>query len=167
MPMRRLTFILLSCLVVAPAALAGARATGDGVLELRTVNGTVVLAGKGVVWGQLDKGKLVVNDFVPGDGEILVSGAERKVPGICDTCTVYSGKELHFRITGGKYRLTFLQATGIDLSAVGVGSAQLTGDLTSDDTGDYALDGGKWTAVPWLKRFVNFGVQPVLPPAGP
>ena len=167
--MRRLSLILLSCLVVAPAALASARATGDGVLELRTVNGAVLLAGKGVVWGQMDKGKLVVNDLVQGDGDPLVSGWERKVVGTatCDTCTVYTGKDIHFRITGGKYRLSFLLATGIDLSAVGVGSAQLTGDLTADDTGDYALDGGKWTPVPWLKRTVNFPVLPVVPPAGP
>jgi hypothetical protein len=165
--MRRLSLILLSCLIVAPAALASARATGDGVLELRAVDGAVVLAGKGVVWGQMDKGRLAVNDFVPGDGEILVSGWERKVPGTCDTCTVYSGKDIHFRITGGKYKLAFLQASGIDLSAVGVGSAALTGDLTADDTGDYALDGGKWTPVPWLKKVVPFGVPPVALPAGP
>ena len=165
-PMRRLSFILLSCLIVAPAALAGARATGDGVLELRAVDGTVVVAGKGVVWGQMDKGKLVVNDLVAGDGDPLVSGWERKVPGNCDTCTVYTGKDLHFRVTGGKYKLSF-QGVGIDFSAVGVGSAQLTGDVTVDDAGDYALDGGKWTAVPWLKRTVTFGGQPVLSPAGP
>lgn len=167
--MRRLSLILLSCLVVAPAALASARATGDGVLELRTVNGAVVLTGKGVVWGQMDKGKLVVNDFVPGDGDILVSGWERKIVGTttCDTCVVYTGKDIHFRITGGKYKLAFVLASGIDLSAVGVGSAQLTGDGTTYDTGDYALDGGKWTAVPWQKRTVNFPVLPVVPPTGP
>jgi hypothetical protein len=166
LPMRRLSLILLCGLIVAPAALAGARAAGDGVLELRSVNGTVLVAGKGVVWGQMDKGKLAVNDLVAGDGEPLVSGWERKVPGSCDTCTVYSGKDLHFRVTGGKYRLWF-QGTGIDFSAVGVGSAQLTGDLTVDKTGGYALDGGKWTAVPWLKRTVYFGVQPAPSPAGP
>jgi hypothetical protein len=169
LPMRRLTLILLSCLIVAPAALASARATGDGVLELRTVNGAVVLTGKGVVWGQMDKGRLVVNDLVQGDGDPLVSGWERKVVGTatCDTCVVYSGKDLHFRITGGKYKLSFIQASGIDLSAVGVGSAQLTGDWLADDTGDWALDGGKWTPVPWQKRTVTFGVQPPAPPAVP
>jgi len=165
--MRRLSLILLCGLIVAPAALAGASATGDGVLELRAVDGTVVITGKGVVWGQLDKGKLVVNDLVAGDGDILVSGWERKVPGSCDACTVYSGKDLHFRVTGGRYKLWFLQAAGIDLSAVGVGAAQLTGDVTVDNAGDWALDGGKWTAVPWLKRAVYFGVQPAPAPAGP
>jgi hypothetical protein len=167
MPMRRLCLILLCGLVAAPAALAGASVAGDGVLELRTVDATVLIAGRGVVWGQMDKGKLVVNDIAPGgDGEILVSGAERKVPGSCDACTVYTGKDIHFRVTGGKYRL-FFDGAGIDLSAVGVGSAQLTGHVTVDDPGDWALDGGKWTAVPWLKRTVLFGVQPVLAPVGP
>jgi hypothetical protein len=166
MPMRRLCLILLCGLVAAPAALAGASVTGDGVLELRKVDATVLIAGRGVVWGQLDKGKLVVNDIAPGDGEILVSGAERKVPGTCDTCTVYTGKDIHFRVTGGRYRL-FFDGSGIDLSAVGVGNAQLTGRVTADDTGDWALDGGRWTAVPWLKRTVYFGVQPIVSPVGP
>lgn len=164
--MRRLSLILLSCLIVAPAALAGARAAGDGVLELRSVDGTVLVAGKGVVWGQMDKGRLAVNDLVAGDGEILVSGAVQKHPGSCEQCTVYTGRDIHFRVTGGRYRL-FFQGAGIDFSAVGVGSAQLTGDLMVDDTGDYALDGGKWTAVPWLKHIVYFGVQPAPAPAGP
>jgi hypothetical protein len=162
--MRRLSLILLSCLVVAPAALAATRATGDGVLELRTVDGTVLLVGKGVVWGQMDRGKLVVNEVDPAAGDVLVSGAEHKVLGPCDTCTTYTGRDIHFRATGGKYRLWY-QGWSIDLSAVGVGSASLTGDLTSDDAGDYALDGGKWTPVPWLKRVVSFPVSPV--PAGP
>jgi hypothetical protein len=166
MPMRRLLLILLCGLIAVPAALAGSSAAGDGVLELRTVDGAVLVSGKGVVWGQMDKGKLAVNDLVAGDGEILVSGWEHKSPGSCDQCTVYSGKDLHFRVTGGKYRLWF-QGAGIDFSAVGVGSAQLTGDLTADDTGDYALDGGKWTSVPWLKRTVYFGVQPALSPVSP
>jgi hypothetical protein len=166
--MWKLSLTLLSFLIVAPVALAGARATGDGVLELRAVDGTVLLAGKGVVWGQMREGKLVVNDLTPSDGEPLVSGYEHKQPSIsCDTCTVYSGKDLHFRVTGGKFKLLFVQAIGIDLTTVGVGSAQLTGDVTADDSGDYARDGGKWTAVPWLKVAVTFGVQPVVAPASP
>jgi hypothetical protein len=162
--MRRLSLILLSTLIVAPAALGAARATGDGVLELRAVDGTVVIAGRGVVWGQMDRGRLAVNDPDPVDGSVLVSGAEHKFPGLCDTCTVYTGRDIHFRVTGGKYRLSFL-GSGIDLSAVGVGTAALTGDLQVDDPGDYALDGGKWTSVPWLKFPVTFGVQPA--PVGP
>jgi hypothetical protein len=162
--MRRLSLILLSSLIVAPAALGAVRATGDGVLELRAVDGTVMIAGRGVVWGQMDKGRLSVNDPDPTDGTVLVSGAEHKFDGLCDTCVVYTGRDLHFRVTGGKYRLSFL-GSGIDLSAVGVGTASLTGDLQVDNPGDYALDGGKWTLVPWLKLPLTFGVQPA--PVGP
>jgi hypothetical protein len=162
--MRRLSLILLSCLIVAPAALASARATGDGVLEVRHVDGTILVAGKGVLWGQMRAGRLIVNDPVLADESPLVSGWEKKVPGPCDTCTIYSGKDLHFRVTGGKFRMYF-DGTGIDFSTVGVGTAALTGDVTVDDPGDWALDGGKWTAVPWLKRIIPFGVQPT--PVGP
>jgi hypothetical protein len=162
--MRRLSLILLSCLIVAPAALANARATGDGVLEVSNVDGTVLVTGKGVLWGQMHVGRLVVNDPLLGDGTPLVSGWEKRVPGVCDTCTVYSGRDLHFRVTGGKYRLYF-DGAGIDFSAVGVGTAALTGDVSALDAGDYALDGGKWTPVPWLKRVVTFGAQPA--PVGP
>ncbi len=162
--MRRLSFILLSTLVVAPAALAGSSATGDGVLELRAVNAAVLLNGKGVVWGQMDRGKLVVNDVDPAVGDIPVSGAEHKVLGPCDTCITYTGRDIHFRVTGGKYRLWF-QGAGIDFTAVGLGSASLTGDVTVGDAGDFALDGGRWTPVPWVRHVVTFGVQPA--PAGP
>jgi hypothetical protein len=109
-----------------------------------------------------------VNDLDPAAGDILVSGWEHKRPGLCDQCTVFTGKDLHFRVTGGKYKLAFV-GSGIDLSAVGVGNAQLTGnpDPTVLDAGEYAIDGGKWTSVPWLKRTVYFGAQPVPTPVGP
>ena len=34
--------------------------------------------------------------------------------------------------------------------------------LDAADTGDYAIDDGKWIQVPLLKRYVTFGVQPVV-----
>lgn len=161
MSMRRLCLILLAALVAVPAAVAASRATGDGVLELRDVNGNATVIGtRGIVYGQLDTGKLVVTDPLPGDGAIYVSGADRTRPGLTDNVTVYSGKNIHFRVTGGRYRLQFVKGTGIDFTAVGVGLAFLTGDVTSDETGQYAVDGGKWIDVPWLQRSVVFGTLP-------
>ncbi len=163
--MRRLCLILLCGLVAiaAPAALAAVRATGDGVLELRKVDGTVVVSGtRGTLWGQMDKGKLIVSDPIVGDGQVLVSGFDSKPkPGVIDGTTVYSGTDVRFRVTGGRYRLS-LKGSGIDLTAVGVGAAQLSGDLFALDTGDYALDSGKWIPVPFFpaSRLVQFGVQP-------
>ena len=161
MPMRRLCLILLCGLVAVPAALAGARVTGDGVLELSKGDGLVVVNGtRGTLWGQMDKGKLVVTDPILGDGQVFVSGADRTHI-VSDSVTVYAGVDITFRVTGGKYKLR-LQGSGIDFTAVGVGTAQLGGDVLADHPGVYALDSGTWNPVPAFPatRLVSFGVQP-------
>ena len=170
--MRRLCLTLLCGLVAVPAALAASHATGDGVLELQGATGTVILTGsRGTVWGQLDKGKLIVTDPVAGDGAIYVSGAETVTAGKSETVTVYIGRDIHFRVTGGKYKLVFRgsgsdpSAVGVDLTAVGVGSVQLTGDAFTNDTGKYAVDSGKWNTVPVWSIAKQFGVQPAPSPA--
>ena len=160
--MRRLSFTLLCGLLLAPAALAGARATGDGVVELQAVSATVTIVGKGALWGQVDQGRLYVTDPIDTDGVVYVSGADKAPRSIGDTTTVYIGKNMHFRVTGGTYRLTFSRSVGIDLTAVGVGKAFMVGDPTADSTGTYALDGGNWTPVPLVRNIVPFGVQPSL-----
>ena len=153
--MRRLLITLLCALIVAPAAVAATRAAGDGVLELKSVDGsvgvgTIANPARGALWGQMDRGTLSVIDPVAGDGQILVSGWDSKksvdLPSGY-TKLVYSGKDLHFRVTGGKYKLTF-GGFGIDFTAVGVGVAYLNGDDTVDDAGYYAVNGGKWIPVP-------------------
>ncbi|HEX4525582.1 MAG TPA: hypothetical protein VH108_02460 [Gaiellaceae bacterium] len=157
--MRRLCLILLCGLVAVPAALAAASTPGDGVLELSKVNGTAVATGsRGTLWGQMDKGRVVATDPIVGDGQVLVSGWESKKPGLIDGTTVYSGIDLHFRVTGGRYKL-LLKGSGIDFTAVGVGTAQLSGDVLSDNPGYFSLDSGKWLSVPFFPatRLVQFG----------
>lgn len=162
--MRRLCLTLLCGLLTIPAAaLAASRAASDGVLELRGVSGNVTLIGqRGTVWGQLDKGRLVVTDPVSGDGEIYVTGADRTRP-VSENITVYVGSGLHFRVVGGKYKLAFQKASGLDLTAVGVGNALVIGDITLDKTGAYSLDGGKWVPVPYFQRSVQFGTLTQAP----
>jgi hypothetical protein len=120
----------------------------------------------------MDKGKLVVVDPSPADTQIFVSGWEHKslatVTDTGATVTTYSGTNLHFRVTGGKYRLTFT-GSGIDLTAIGVGVAYLAGDLLAPDAGDYAVDSGKWVPVPVFvlpqrTLAVPFGTQPATTP---
>jgi hypothetical protein len=158
--MRRLCLTLLCGLVAVPAALAASHATGDGVLEIQNGAGIVVLnTTRGTVWGQLGKGKLVVNDPLSGDGTVYVSGA---APGSiirnAENVTTYRGTDLHFRVTGGKARLWFKAIAGLDLTAVGVGNVQFTGDAFSDP-GKYARDSGKWNPIPVITTSVGFGVQ--------
>ena len=120
--MRRLCVILLCGLVAVPAAMAASRATGDGVLEVFHAYGAVTVTGtRGTAWGQLGKGQMIVTDYVAGDGQVLVSGADSVVPAGSNV-TIYSGKDIHFRVTGGRYRIRFT-GDDINLSAVGVGTA--------------------------------------------
>jgi hypothetical protein len=177
--MRRSLVILLCALAAAPAALADARSTGDGVLELKAVAGTVGIGkatqpARGILWGQMDTGRLTVVDPVLGDGQVLVSGWENRkpVPAKDDgtpAMTIYSGTNLHFRVTGGKYRLYF-NGSGIDLTAIGVGVAYMKGSANAVDPGYYSVDSDKWLSVPvpdpvTLKAFaVPFGTQPAQTP---
>ena len=168
MPMRRLCLILLCGLVAVPAALAAASTPGDGVLELKKADANIIVAGtRGTLWGQMDKGRLIVTDPIAGDGAIYVSGAE-KTHSVSDAVTIYSGVDIHFRVTAGKYRLN-LKGTGIDFTAVGLGTAQLSGDVLAVDPGNYSLDSGKWIPVPFFPatRIVQFGVPPTTAPSTP
>lgn len=165
MPMRRLCLILLCGLVAVPAALAAARASGDGVFELSKADGSAIVTGtRGTLWGQIDKGRLIVTDPIPSDGVVYVSGADH-TRAVNDSVTVYTGTNIRFRVSGGKYRVN-LRGEGIDFTAVGVGTAQLAGDVLATDPGVYALDSGKWNPVPAFPatRLVPFGVAPTPPP---
>jgi hypothetical protein len=98
----------------------------------------------------MDRGIMRVLDPVQGDGQILVSGWENKSSLINADglkVNVYSGRDLHFRVTGGTYKLWF-RGAGIDLTTVGIGVAYLDGDENAVDAGDYAVNSGKWVSMP-------------------
>ena len=173
--MRRILVILVCSLAAVPAALAGSNAAGDGVLELKAVYGKVTIGkplqpARGLLWGQMDAGKLTVEDPVLGDGRILVTGYESKTynPATIDGTpaqTVYSGANMHFRVTGGKYRLIF-RGSGIDLTAIGAGVATLNASENAIDAGYYAVDSGEWLPAPLdVVKNVPFGTQTLPPPA--
>jgi hypothetical protein len=166
---------LLCSLVVIPAALAAPRATGDGVLELQNVYGKVnigsaALPAKGTLWGQMDSGAIQATDPIAGDGQILVSGWDTKalVPSLDPTAPrtyVYKGlNNMRFRVTGGRYKLVF-NGSNINMTAVGVGVAWLSGSVKATDPGSFAVDSGDWQDVPYATDptaplRVPFGVQP-------
>jgi hypothetical protein len=175
--MRRVLVILVCALVAVPAALAGSTASGDGVLELKAVYGKVTIGkalqpARGLLWGQMDNGKLTVQDPVLGDGKILVTGWDTRVftpaSDIDDTPaqTTYTGTNIHFRVTGGKYRLIF-KGSGIDLTAIGAGTAFLDASEKALDAGYYAVDSGDWLSAPlYTTKAVPFGT-PTPPPPSP
>jgi hypothetical protein len=145
------------------------RANGDGVFELKDVSAyrVVITGNRGAIWGQVDKGSIRVTDVNPDDSlQPFVSNATQTQSTLDPSVKIYSGKNLHFRFSGGKYKFTIV-GSGIDVTAVGVGQASLIGDPDVLDPGYYAIDDGKWLEMPLLKKTVTFGVQPVVVTTGP
>jgi hypothetical protein len=175
--MRQLLVILVCALAAVPAALAGSSSSGDGVLELKAVYGKVAIGkplqpARGLLWGQMDSGKLIVQDPIIGDGKILVTGWDSRVFSPASDIdgtpaqTTYTGTNIHFRVTGGKYRLIF-KGSGIDLTAIGAGVALLNASENAIDPGYYAVDSGDWISAPlFVTKAVPFGT-PTPPPPTP
>jgi hypothetical protein len=168
--MRRLTFTLLFALFAAPAAFAAAGAVGDGALSIVNANvASIQIAGKGTIYGQLDKGTIAVTDTDLTDGTVLVTGGKRVASTKPSTVT-YTGKDLTFRLVGGLYKFA-ISGTDVNFVAVGVGKAYLKGDPTADDAGSYTVDGAKLQPIPvaptvvpavgttWPGLLVTFGKQ--------
>jgi hypothetical protein len=170
--MRPVLLILVCALVAVPAALAAPRATGDGVLQLQSVYGkvsigTVQQPARGTLWGQIDTGTIQTTDPVMGDGLILVNGWDTKTLVSSDQngkVYLYKGSNMHFRVTGGKYKVAF-SGTNINLTAVGAGVAYMYGSPNVFDPGSYEVDSNDWQPVPLSNdssssHRVPFGTQP-------
>lgn len=166
--MRRLPLILLVSLLAVPAAAFAARADkGDGVFELKQAYGTFLLSGRGVLLAQVGKGVVRVQDMTPNDSQQpAVSGADHTRPTDDPNVTLYTGSSIHVRVTGGRYKIRF-KGSGINLTAIGVGIADIAASPTAFDTGNFSLDGGKWSSVPFTEKIVPYGAQPVAPTTGP
>ena len=149
--------------------LAAGRANGDGVFELNGVNAQrVIITGtRGAIWGQIDKGRLVVTDLNLDDNLApQVSGADQIQWTPDPSVMIYSGKNIHFRFSGGKYRFSIV-GSGIDVTAVGVGQASLVGD--PDDVANAIAAFAKAGFDGIALSFLNYGdelgyfAQEVLP----
>jgi hypothetical protein len=138
-PMRR--FFVIAVLVSALLAPVAARAAqgADGTVTLKNATGVFVVSGKGTIVGQIDKGRVRIEDPVPNDGgPAIVSGAEHARP-LSDTKWLYSGNDVAFRMIGGTFAIR-VEGQGVDLAFVGRGTITVT--EKSFDSGQYSLDGG-------------------------
>jgi hypothetical protein len=149
--MRRLVLLIVLVALAAPAAaLALPRAVGDGTLVVRNGTGgdaktpALVLIVRGAVIGQIDHGRLVIENSSDG-GVATVTGADSSRV-ISDTKTSWSGSDLRFRTVGGSFVIRIYGA-GIDLNAVGQGFARLVGSPFVAD-GTYSLNDGPFRSLP-------------------
>jgi hypothetical protein len=140
------TLALIVCSVAGLAMLFGVARAAEpdaGALSVERGRGSVMLDLRGSILGRLSSGTLRVTDLTPADRYApLVFGRKVTQERINARTSVYRGQGLRFRMLGGGYRAV-VRGNGIDLSAVGKGSAVLRGDprFFGDDVGVYSLEG--------------------------
>jgi hypothetical protein len=151
--MRRLvlTCLLVSALIPA-AALAAPALVGDGSLAVRNAGGdgkepVVTILITGAVVGQVERGRVQIEDPSTADGPApVVKGAEKQRD-VSGTTKVYSGNDISFRAVGGRSRIR-IWGTGISVNAIGQGLVRLVGSSTLAPTAWYAVNGGARNALP-------------------
>ena len=155
--MRRVLFACALFALAVPAATFAARgADGDGTLVVRNASGVINIAATGTVIGSCDRCTIWIDDPKPGDGSgPIVTGFEGKRD-LTDTKSRWSGADVRFRLIGGFSR-TRVRGSGIDLFAVGQGSATVQGWLTN--LGTYAVDGGERRPLPFEPTTFQLGTR--------
>jgi hypothetical protein len=148
--MRLALVIVLALALAVPAAWAVARPVGS--LSIEDGRGTVVLRGKGIVIGKLERGEVQIVDLTPLDRW------SPRLNGVPRGRTVWTrGKDLNFYVPGGRYRIT-IRGEGFSISARGQGSATLTGKPdASGATGTFAVGDDDPAPLPSEAREAEFG----------
>ena len=143
-----LTAVLLVALPVSAwAATDASRAPGDGTLVVDNGRGVVVVHGRGGIIGRFDSGNLLLQDLDLNDGRApIVYGADR-IQDLGNGRIRYSGDDIRFRMIGGLFRVQ-INAIGIDVSAVGRGTAVLDASGFTDFPGRYSINGGPFQSLP-------------------
>ena len=129
----RFALVLLCLLALAvPAGWAATRPAGS--LSIEDGRGTIVLQGKGIVIGRLERGDVRIVDLTPLDQW------SPRVNGVPRGRTVWTrGKDINFYVPGGRYKIT-VHGDGVSISARGQGLAGLDGDAdAAGSTGTFAV----------------------------
>jgi len=166
--MRRLLVFCALCALALPAsALAYARGSADGTLVVR--NGSSgdfstpvvrLVAFHGAVFGQIDGGRIVIDDLTPNDTYApLVTNATAHIISADSNKQVWKGQNMRFRVDGGKYTIS-LYGVGIDVNAVGepaAGKVWLQGSSTLPVDGKYSIDGADFRSLPAVGAWLSIG----------
>lgn len=143
----------LTVLVFALAVPVGLGAASPaGTLSIESGRGTVVLTGKGIVIGRLDKGDVKIVDLSPLDQW------SPRVNGVPRGRTVWlRGKDVNLYVPGGRYRIT-VRGEGFSISARGQGTVTLTGNPDpAGTTGTYAVGDARPATIPTIALTTSFG----------
>lgn len=154
--MRSARLILLAAtaaLSLAITAVASGMRPGpveDGTLSVRDGRATIQLRLKGGVIGRFARGRLTVVDAIGETSSVVVRGGKISSPN--ERTTVYTGRNIRFRIADEKRFVVRISASKINLSAVGRGDGWLDGWGNPDKgvyfDGSFSLNGGAYKSIP-------------------
>jgi len=144
--------LLLTCVLAlaVPAGWAVARPAGS--LSIEDGRGTVVLKGRGIVIGRLEKGTVEIVDLTPLDQW------SPRVNGVPRGRTVWiRAKDVNFYVPGGRYRIT-VEGEGFSISARGQGLATLDGAPdAAGSTGMFSVGDSPAVVVPVVSEHIQYG----------
>lgn len=151
----RLALLIVCVLVLAvPAGWAATRPAGS--LSIEDGRGSVVLKGRGIVIGRLERGTVEIVDLTPLDQW------SPRVNGVPRGRTVWiRAKDINFYVPGGRYKIT-VEGEGFSISARGQGLATLDGTPdTAGSTGTFAVGDSPLVALPVTTEHVQYGTPDV------
>jgi hypothetical protein len=166
---RPVRLILLTATVVlslAVTALASAQRPGpveDGTLSVRDGRATIQLRIKGGVIGRFARGKLTLTDSPAATSTVVVRGAET-IRSPNERTTVYSGRNIRFRIADDQKFTVRINASKINFSAVGRGDGWLDGwgnraaGVYFD--GSFSLNGDAYKSIPDQRDPIELSALP-------
>jgi hypothetical protein len=168
--MRRLLVPVLILAAALPASSFGARAPADGSLTVRDGRGKVVVNVKGSLIGRLGNGSLTIEELDADEGaEPVVRGYRTFKWGRNGKARTYTGKNLRFRLIGGRYRVQF-NGRALHFSLVGKGRVQLDGNGSIDAgifyDGFYSLNGSEEESLPDEPTWLILAGPPPPPQSG-
>lgn len=153
----RVAFALLA--VLSFAVPLGSAATPVGSFSVEDGRGSIVLRGKGIVIGRLERGELQIVDLTPLDQwSPRVNGVPR------GRTSWLRGRDVNFYVPGGRYRIT-VRGDGFSVSARGQGTATLDGLAdAAGATGTYAVGDGDLVQLPEEPESVQYGAPLAVKP---
>jgi hypothetical protein len=165
--MRRLLVPLLILAAALPAAAFSQRAT-DGTLALRDGRGKVQVVVRGSLIGRLGNGSLTIEELDPDESsEPVVRGYKTFRWGRNGRTRTYTGRNVRFRLIGGRYRVTF-QGRALTFSLVGRGRVLLDGIGSLEEgifyDGFYSLNGAEEESLPDEPTWLPLVTPPQPPP---
>jgi hypothetical protein len=156
-------FLLAAFAVAAVASAAKPGPVEDGTLSVRDGRAMIQLRMKGGLIGRFGQGKLTVSDSPTDTSTVVVRGAERTRE-LNERTTVYSGKNIRFRIADDDRIVVKIQASKINLSAVGRGDGALDGWGNRAEgvyfDGSYSLNGDEYKSLPDHRTQIDLAAPP-------